>query len=200
MVTVSSSDTFTNKTIDASGTGNVLKTTGYILLPAPHRFDGTGAVAQTDSTTSHYGQALFSDDGAKTANYVEYRLQVPSDIDTAVDLTATFKFQLSAADTGKHCYKISSVSVADSSSYGSPTLASEVNMPFAGDASGASGDVETVGPITLTGWKSALTSGQLWVIRLARDGGNEGTDCASGAGSTVDSYSGPLMITYGKTQ
>jgi hypothetical protein len=41
----------------------------------------------------------------------------------------------------------------------------------------------------------------LLVIRVGRDGGNENDgSCGSGAGSTVTSYSGPLVISYGSSQ
>ena len=189
-----STNTFTNKTFAASATGNVLKQTGYILLISPHRFDGTGAVFQTTLSAAYFGQANFSNSADLASNWVEYRLQVPADIDTTVDLTAAFKFRLGGADTGTHRYVISSVSVADSASYDSPTLASAINLDFAGDGSGADGDVESIAATTLTGWKAALTAGQLWVIRLARDGN------ATEDASTVNSYSGALVISYGKTQ
>lgn len=193
LVSESGSATFTNKTYDANGTGNVLKQTGYITLPSPHKCDGSGAVMQvSDATLNYFGQGLFSATTAKASNYCEYRLTVPADIDTAVDLkVVTWTFQLSGADTGSHQYYISSSSVAASAAYAG-SLADEISLAFAGDASGTTGDVEYVTNTTLTGWKSALTAGQLWVIRIARDGG------AGGDTSTVASYSGPLTISYGK--
>jgi hypothetical protein len=66
-------------------------------------------------------------------------------------------------------------------------------LAYTADAAGAEGDVETATG-TLTGWKAAMTAGQLFVIRVARDGDHE-TDA-----STVDSYSGPLVIKYKITQ
>ena len=110
------------------------------------------------------------------------------------DLQAKFEFRLSNTDTGKHRYVISMADVANSASSGG-TLTNAVNMDFAGDASGASGDIETVGWVTLTGWKAALTPGHHFVIRVARDG-DDGTNDTS----TVNSYSGPLEIKYSKAK
>jgi hypothetical protein len=117
-------------------------------------------------------------------------LTVPEDLDTTADLKVErWKFRLSGADTGTHRYVISMGSIADSAAYVG-TLGNSVNLDFAGDGAGANGDVETVANVTLTNWKANLTAGQLWVIRIARDGSN-GADA-----STVNSYSGPLVISY----
>ena len=190
----SSTTSFTNKTFDAAATGNVLKFKNYIYLTHPHYCDGTGAVIQTTATTDTYGHALFSNSAAATANYCEYLITVPEDIDTAVALRAKIKFKLASADTNTHRYVLSSVSVADSASPGGATLANAINMDFAGDASGASGDVESVGYSTLTSWAGALTAGQLWRIRLARDGGN------AADASTQNSTDYGVVIEYGVTQ
>jgi len=164
LVGKATTDTFTNKTFDVAGTGNVFKMTNYLALSHPHNCDGTGAVIQTTATANYYGQALFSASAAAASNYCEYRVTVPEDIDTAVDLkVARWKFQLSGADTGAHCYKISMSSVADSAAYAG-SLTNTINLPKAADASGASGDVETVSDITLTDWRTSVTAGQLLVI------------------------------------
>jgi hypothetical protein len=191
---------------DSSGneydlTSGIQKFRSFIVLSHPHMVDGTGAILQTaSSSVPEFGEALFSNSAAASGNYVEYRISVPEDIDTTVDLKVErWKFKLSGADTGTHRYIISMQSVADSAAYlGTP--ANAVNMDFAGDASGASGDVETVstasggGPLILTNWKSNVTAGRLWVIRVARDGNN------AADASTVNSYSGPLVLSYGATQ
>lgn len=167
---------------------------GQMIFRYPHRVDGTGAVIQTDTTQAVYRQAKFSNSAAKAGNYIEYRGIVPFDLVASVDLTVRFKFRLGGADTGKHRYEISCACVANSGSYDAPTLGNAINLDFAGDASGAAGDVEEVTG-TLTGWKSALTPNQLLVIRIARCG-----DDATNDTSTVDSYSGPLTIFYGNQQ
>lgn len=184
-------DTLTNKTFDANGTGNVAKGYGYLQLGAPHLF-ASGVTQQTTATAEQYGQALFGNATDKATNYVEYRFVVPHDLDTSVALYAYFKFQLGGADTGDHEYEISVASVADSGDY-TGTLGNAVSLGYTADASGASGDVETASG-SLTGWASALTAGNLMVVRVARDG-----DHANDT-STADSYSGPLVIRYGYTQ
>jgi hypothetical protein len=148
---------------------------------------------QTTSTANTYGQCKFGNGTDKATNYAEYYLVVPPDIDTNVDLTATFKFKLGGADTGDFEYEITFDSVANSAAYAG-SLGDAVSLAFTADASGADGDVETAGETTLTGWKAAMTAGQLFVVRIARDGDH------ANDGSTVDSYSGPLVIKYKKTQ
>lgn len=182
-------------TYDATSSLNTLKMYGYITLTHPHMSENAGAVLQTnDVTATSYGQALFSNSADQSANYVQYILTVPEDIDTTVDLRVErLKFVLSNTDAGTHRYVISMDDVADSAANGG-TMANAVNCDFAGDASGASGDIETVSAVTLTGWKDALVAGRRWVIRLARDG-NDAADA-----STVSSYSSTLVIRYGVTQ
>jgi hypothetical protein len=185
-------DTLTNKTYDVAGTGNVFGAWGYIVLTHPH-LCASGAPMQTTSTANTYGQCKYGNATDKATNYAEYYLVVPPDIDTNTDLTATFKIKLGGADTGDHEYEISFDSVADSAAYAG-TLGDPISLAFTADASGAENDVETAGETTLTGWRSAMTAGQLFVVRVARDGDH------ANDGSTVDSYSGPLVIKYKLTQ
>ena len=193
-VSPSSTDTLTNKTLDANGTGNTIKGYGYIILGNPH-LAGSGVAASMDTTATneYYGQATFDDAVDVATNYVEYRLVVPHDFDSTVDLYAYFKFRLGGTDTADHDYVISCDSVADSGDY-TGSLGDAVNLAYTADGSGADGDVETASG-TLTGWAAAITAGQLLVIRLARDG-DDGTNDAS----TVNSYTGPLVIRYGYSQ
>jgi hypothetical protein len=190
--TADSSTTFTEKTFDVDGTNNVLKTWGYIVLTHPH-LCAAGAPMQTTSTANTFGQCKFGNATDKATNYAEYYLVVPPDIDTSVDLVGTFKLKLGGADTGDHEYEISFDSVADSAAYAG-SLGDAVSLAFTADASGADADVETAGPTTLTGWKDAMTASNLFVVRVARDGDH------ANDGSSVDSYSGPLVIKYKKTQ
>src|ERR1051326_847979 len=186
--------TFTTNVNPTSGTNVTVNATftkpkSYLVLASPFSCDGAGAIIYTnDNTKAYFGQAAFSASAATNANYIEYRITVPEDIDTSVDLKVErWKFRLGAADTAAHTYNIGMASVADSASFDSPTIGQWVALSFAGDASGASGDVETVSSVTLTGWRSNMTAGQLLVIRVNRDG----TDA-----STQISYSGPLVISY----
>ncbi len=184
----------TGKTYDASATGNVLKLKGYIYLSHPHIADGTGATIGTTATSAKYGHATFSNSADKLANYVEYYLQVPEDIDTSVALRGRLKVLLSeGADTNDQNWLISSVSVADSAVLASSTLANETALDYTADASGASGDIETTAWTTLTSWAGALTAGQTWRIRLMRDGDTSDA-------STVSSTELGLVIEYGISQ
>jgi hypothetical protein len=193
LTTTDGTKTLTNTTLDASATGNVLKQYGYMILTHPTVF-GSGVTQQTTVTSPLYGQALFSNSADKATNYVEYILTVPDDIDTAVDLTGKFKFILGGADANDHEYEISMIDVAGSAVYDT-ALADAVSLTYTADGSGADKDIQTAGaPDTLTGWAAALAAGNYWRIRVARDG-----DHASDT-STVNSYSGPLIIRYGTTQ
>jgi hypothetical protein len=191
---VGTSDTqeLTNKTFNANATGNVLKGYGFITLPKPHVY-GSAVTAQVTTTARSFGQVQFLGT-AESNNYVEYLLEVPRDLDTTVDLTAWFSFVLTGADTGDHDYVISMIDIAASGDNGTAT-GDAVSLDYTADASGASGDVETAGGNTLTGWAAALTPGSKWIIRITRDGDDETNDT-----SIVDSISGPLTIRYGFTQ
>jgi hypothetical protein len=192
--TSNSTTTFTEKTFDAAASGNVFKAKDYIYLSHPHLADGTGATLGSTATAITLGHATFSNSADQAANYVEYYFMVPEDIDTSVALRARLKVLLGNTDTGTHRYVVSSVSVADSAVPTASTLANAINIDFAGDGSGASGDVETSAWTTLTSWAGALTAGQTWRIRLARDGD------ATEDGSTVNSTELGLVIEFGKTQ
>jgi len=186
--------TFTNKTLDAAGTGNILTQLGYIQLTHPDLVDGTGCTVGTTSTAIGYGRPTCSNSADLAANYVEWYIRVPDDLNTGVELAGSIKFLLGAADTATHRYVLSTVSVADSAVPTASTLATAINLDFAGDGSGASGDVESVAFTTLTGWGAALTAGQTWRIRLARDG--DATEDASTVNSTVLN----VTLRYTKTQ
>lgn len=173
-----------------------IKTTKYLYIGQGwNRLSGTGCVLvnTNDVTAVHFMVPQFSGDattGVTNQNFVRFVLAVPADIDTSVDLTATLKFELGGADTAAHTYHIGMVSVADSAA-ADATAANYVTLSFAGDASGASGDIETIGATTLTNWKSNVTASQYWVIQLDRLGSDT---------STVNSWLRELVIAYGSTQ
>lgn len=184
--------------LKVTGTGNTgwaeLATTSsaqtiYDQLVHPHRADQVGAVLNTsDPSSVNYGHALFSGTAATNANFIEYRWQVPKNINTSVDLQASWSVMLNAADTDASTYTIGMASVAASSSYAAPTLGNYVTLTVAADASGAQNDYETVQDVTLTGWAAALTAGNVFVIRVARDG--------AGDTSNVAHYDAGLTIKY----
>ena len=184
--------TFTNKTLDANGTGNTIKGFGYISLNMPHSY-GSLVTINDSSAVPNNGRAIFTGDGAEANNWIEWVITVPPDIDTAVDLTADFKFVLGGEDTADHDYIISMVSIGDSEQ-SAAALGQPINLAYTADASGASGDRETAAG-TLTDWKSNVTAGESWRIRIARDGADETDDA-----STDISVSGTLIIRYGFTQ
>jgi hypothetical protein len=193
LVGKATSDVFTNKTLDASATGNVLKFKALPQFTSPLRTDGTNVTIGSTAGTLGYGLAAYSNSVDEASNWAEWRIVVPADWDTSVDPTITL-IDLIGADTGARQYVASVLSVAASASAtGSPGTAIDINM--AADGSGASGDVEISSSTTLTGWGAAMTPGRLMIIRIARDG-DQGTQDASTVNSTLIAFE----ISYGATQ
>jgi hypothetical protein len=190
--TISSSNTLTNKTLDANDTGNVVKGYGYVTFTKPHNRGSATTAVGTTETTQLYGVPIFADD-VETNNYVDYIAIVPPDWDTTVDPVATLKFRLGGADTADHDYIVSMIDIVDSAA-ADGTPADAINLAYTADGSGASGDIETA-TATLTGWGAAATAGTYWLIRVTRDG-DDGTNDAS----TVDSYPMSLTLKYGFSQ
>jgi hypothetical protein len=158
----------------------------------------------TGVNSDTFGLCQYSASATYANNYAIYRQPIPPDIDVTKDLKVEqFGVRLGGADTNAHCYKIDMAVVTPSSPFGPSSFSNVVSMPLAADASGASGDFESVTDITLTNWKDAsgiATVGNRLVIRIGRDGGNEGASCVAGAGSTVASFGAGLIISYGSTQ
>jgi hypothetical protein len=161
----------TTGVINGANAGLTLKQVRSLKLQYPRKIDGAGC---TYSNTNDYTAALFmiprfSATGATNANYAEFAFRVPSDLDTSVDLTASLSVQLAGADTSAATYTVGMVSIANSSA-GAGTPANYVTLTVAADASGASGDIESVNGTTLTGWRSNMTANQWCLVRLQRDG------------------------------
>ena len=189
--TTSSTSIFTNKTFDASATGNVLKMKSLPQFTSPLRVDGTGCTIGTTSTAVGYGLATYAFGQAQATNLAQWRIVVPSDWDTSVDPTITL-IDMIGADTGVRRYIAGVASVASSGSSTTST-GTGINIDMTADASGASGDIE-IKTATLTGWGAAVTPGQMMIITIARDG-TSGTDTSS-VNSTLISFE----ISYGATQ
>lgn len=186
--------TWENKTYDAAGTGNVFRKKDYLWLRGADSADSTGRIPNTnDFTQFTFMKPVFANGADQAANFVRWDLQIPDDWDTAVDPRLKITFRLTGADTGTQRYVASIVSVANSATYDG-TPANAVNLDFAGDGAGASGDVEQVGYVTLTGWGAAVTPGRHAVLVIARDGD------AAEDGSTVDSMFSLAALEYGSTQ
>lgn len=174
--------------------GSTLKFKSFLWLKGPDLVQNGGMLPNTNDVTAvTFGKVRFSNSADEASNYAEYHVMVPEDIDTSVDLRARVIFRLTGADTGTHRYVLSLDDVANSGAY-TGTVGNAINLDFAGDGSGASGDVESVGLTTLTGWAGAMTAGRHLVIRIARDGN------ATEDGSTVDSDLSIVGIEYGVSQ
>jgi hypothetical protein len=192
VLTTSGTATLTNKTLDGSATGNVLKFKSLPQFTSPLRVDGTGCTIGTTSTSVGYGLGSFSNSADQASNWMEFRIIVPQDWDTGVDPTLKI-IDMIGADTGTRRYVFGYASAAASAS-ATPGL-SAINVDMAADASGANGDIEISGTTTLTGMGAGVTPGQLLVIRIARDGDAPTVDT-----STVNSTVLSVELAYGATQ
>ena len=193
LVGKATTDELTNKTIDANGTGNVVKGYSYLQLSS-RAFMRRGAGVSAPSTTQtdfNFGIPVFVNSTDEATNWIEWVIEVPADIDTSVALTAKLSLYLGGADTADHDYVVSMCNPAASAA-ADCTVGNAVNLTFTADGSGANGDVEYTAETTLTDWAAALTAGRILKVRLARDG-DDGTNDAS----TVDSYPLTLTLKYG---
>ncbi len=183
-------------TFDASIPGYTLKMTGYIMLSAPNR-GSTHAVIQSGTTASYNGQALFSAAEDKATNYVDYWAVVPPDLDIAGTVkVAYFYFESDAAIGNAETvgWKLSVVGIADDSLFNG-TPATEIAITYTATGAHHANDAHAITNQTLTGWAAALTPGNLLQVRLARDG-NDGALDTTAAGT----YSGPILLSYSRTQ
>lgn len=183
-----------NKTYDfiTSTMQNTAFEYDYLMLTHPHRVTGSVTFATSTPNVNYFGEAVFSNSVSSETNNCEYHLMVPPDLDTSVPLVlSSFTITLTGADTSSSTYVISMADVNNSAS-STGTVINSITFSILNDASGADGDMESIGNVALTSWNTSLTPGHFMVIQVARDG-NATTDT-----STKDSISGPLIIRYGK--
>jgi hypothetical protein len=194
LVGKATTDVFTNKTLDAAGTGNVLKQTKYLFLMRPDWGDGAGAIPSTNNYTAtglmHY---TFSGNAETNANYVLYETIVPPDIDTSVDMKAVFGFKSGGTDTDTVTWHIAYGLGAAGAAYPA-TLTAAGTSPLAFAAvtptTPAAGDYQATAELTLTGWAASMTAGTPLIISIRRlqDSNDDGQ---------TDVF---LRIAYGSTQ
>lgn len=167
-------------TIDPTVTGTTLNVQKSLKLQFPRYVDNAGCTYSNtnDYTALTFMLPQFSGTGATNANYCDFAFRVPADLDTSKDLTGSLTIRLTGADTSAHTYDVGMVSIANSGA-AAGTPANFVALTISGDASGASGDIESVSNVTLTGWKSNMTAGQWCLLRLNRDGANDSSNVAS---------------------
>jgi hypothetical protein len=194
LVGKATTDVFTNKTLDAAGTGNVLKQTKYLFLMRPDWGDGAGAIPSTNNYAAtglmHY---TFSGNAETNANYVLYETIVPPDIDTSVDMKAVFGFKSGGTDTDTVTWHIAYGLGAAGAAYPA-TLTAAGTSPLAFAAvtptTPAAGDYQATAELTLTGWAASMTAGTPLIISIRRlqDSNDDGQ---------TDVF---LRIAYGSTQ
>lgn len=179
-------------TVNSLVVTNGTRTKTLPLFRFPDSVDGTGCtyVNTNDFTAPTFMRPRFSATGATNANFATFSCLVPSDLNTAVDLTATIKVALAAGDTDASTYTLGMASVANNNS-SAATAANYIVLTIPPDIGGFSGWVEGVSNVTLTGWRSAMTPGQWLFIRLQRDG----SDASAAAQDLL-----ALEITYTSTQ
>jgi hypothetical protein len=187
--------TFTGKTFDAAGTGNVLKLTDYKDFVYPGRVDGAGCITGTTNTAGVWGLASYSGSADTNGNYAIFRIGiVPYDLDMSVAMTLKgLKLRVDGSDTDAAQFTIALYSAADSSA--------ELPTDFTGCSNFINFDTGTLtspglnggftcADVTLTGWASALTAGRPFIIAIARRNGSN-DDIVSITSGT---------ISYGRTQ
>ena len=190
VLTTTGSQVVTIKTID--GASNVLKFKSFPQFTSP--LFGVGATVGSTFTTLGYGLATFLNGTDEASNYVEWRILVPADWDTAVDPRVKIVDMLGGADLSARQYSMQVASVG-SSEAATGTVGTKVDINFSGDGTGASGDAEISATTTLTGWGAAVTPGELMVIRLARDGDEVTTDASTTASTVI-----AIELEYGVSQ
>jgi hypothetical protein len=192
LVGKATTDTFTNKTFDAAGTGNVLKQTLYREFQRPDYGDGVGAIPQTNSYTAsglmHY---TFSGSAETNANWVVYETTVPPHVDTSVEWTATFGFVSGGTDADDVTFHLTyALGTAGAALPTGTGIATSPIVATVTPTTAASGDVQYTAAVTLTGWAASMTAGTPLFIRVARLN-NSNDDTAR------DLY---LRLSYGSTQ
>jgi hypothetical protein len=161
VLTLSGTQVLTNKTFDGAGTGNVLKFKSYPQFTSPLRVDGTGCTIGTTSTTLGYGLAAYSNSAAGSANWAEFRVLVPNDLDNTVEPRVRIADLLGGADTGTRRYVVTLTDVASGAAATPSPSATVTNVDIV-DAAGASGDVDISSYTSCTGGTAAaLTAGHL---------------------------------------
>jgi hypothetical protein len=192
VVMPASTNTFTNKTYDASASGNVLKQPIQLNLQRPDYGDGAGAVPQTNafnvSGLMHY---TLSGNAETNANWIVYEFDCPNDLDTGVEMTARFAFLSGGTDTDDYVFHLTYAQQAPGAAYvtGTSISTSPIVMTVT-PTTPANGDLQQSSATTLTGWASALTAGRPMQIRIARLQ-NAQDDSARDV---------QLVITYGSTR
>ena len=194
-LTAYNSDTvsFTNKTLDALATGNVVKFRSFPQFTSPLRVDGTNCTIGTTATAIGYGLGTFSGTVDQATNWMEFRIMVPTDWDVSVEPLLKI-VDMTGADTATRQYVASMASVA-SSGAATGTLINPIVVNMAADAGAVAGDVQVSSSTALTNWGSGCTPGNLLVIRIARDG-----DAATVDASSVASTVLAVELAYGSTQ
>lgn len=189
----------TNTTADATINHHGLMPEGLFPLRKTLKFnfarnvDGAGCTYPNtnDFTAVNLMVPRFSDSAVSNVNYCVFGVRVPKFVSASVEMTASLSVKLTGADTAAHTYHLGMVSVANSAALVA-TAANFITLTLAADASGSSGDVESVNDVTLTGWAAAVTAGNWWYIELRRAGSVDA--------STVASDLLELEINYNTTQ
>jgi hypothetical protein len=194
------SETLTNKTLDAEGTGNSITIPRYVeLTPAvcqnatatlgsnvPTANPPTATCANSDAgdatdTTgvAGYGTASFANNGtAATANVMQFRLQLPTTWTGSLDLRGYWR---SATTTNDVVWQVQTMCVDD----GETAVQSTANDFNAANSSGgdaAKGTANQWNEFSISGLTTTgCTAGDVLFLRLFRDATNAGDTHAAAA-------------------
>lgn len=184
--TPSSTETQTNKTIDASGTGNVLKFTLPYYLPAAgcnnatassiwDLFTSSPAVAACRTGTNTTKGVLEFADGSNLTAQTNFRL--PSDFDSAANVTAAIVWNGTGTATTNVVWQIAIACAGDGES-DDPAFTDVVFTADAGKATANQLNDVAATTITTTG---TCAAGKIAHVRVRRDSGHASDNYAATA-------------------
>ena len=186
IVTTSGTQTLTNKTLDAEGTGNSITTVSKVYFTAAGCDNATAAPAWDLPTSSAAGKACIGSaprygvltyaDGSTTSAYTHIRL--PSDWTGNVDLV--FLYAGDTSSTNNIVWQPATACVADGEDLLNPTFNTTTSATGAGPTTAGQRKSLTFSSITTTG----CATGETLVLRVQRLGG-DGSDAYTGVAQLV---------------
>lgn len=190
--------TFTNKTLDANATGNTLAWKDFFQWNNADfcLFATTNAAYTAISTQPAYGKFSYSGTASTATNSNCVMGTVPADFDTTVAMQAIFQTTNISSDTNTQQYIAVISTYADGMNVTTGTFVSPITMSIANSGqSGGPTRYRTTGLVTLTNWATTLTTSQDFTVCIQRQG-----DAATADASAVTSYWKELVIIYGRRQ
>ena len=187
--------TFTNKTFDAQGTGNIMAFLDtWQWNNADSLFTGT-TYYTTTSTNPMYGHGTFAASNSTSTCGVYFIGNAGADFDTATDLTMLLYDFTGGVDTSSRTYIVSVATYTTGMNLSTMTYGSPITVTISNFSVGGLNRRGVSASTTLTGWKSVLSANADFAVAVRRQGDSATLDV-----STIDSYFGGAVITRGRRQ